>query len=463
MKIKFCGASKMVTGSCYYVQACGRKFLIDCGMFQGSHEKLNKDGFPFNPSDIDFVILTHAHIDHSGRIPLLIKQGFKGGIYCTAATAELAAIMLNDSAHIQEKEAEWTNKKRMRKGMELVEPLYTLKDVEGIADFFYTVPYNRPQIIDRNISIVLKDAGHALGSAMVTLEINEGEGRKTVTFTGDLGNTNIPLLRDYEYIDGTDYLICESTYGNRLHEEGAGQENLGDIIINTVDRGGNVIIPAFAVGRTQELLYMLNNYIDIEDRERLKCIEIYMDSPLAIKVTEVFEKHKECYDEETLRVLERDMAPLYFNNLKVLETSEESQQLNGRSGIVIISSSGMCEAGRIKHHLKHNIWRKDSSIVFVGYQAQGTLGRRILDGEKSVSIFGEEMVVEAEIHNLLWLSSHADKKGIIDWIKNIKEGVRKSIFLVHGEMESQECLKEEILDISGAEVIIPGLFDEYEL
>jgi Predicted exonuclease of the beta-lactamase fold involved in RNA processing len=463
MKIKFCGAAKTVTGSCYYVQAAGINFLIDCGLFQGEQEELNKRGFPFIPADIDFVILTHAHIDHTGRLPLLIKEGFRGAIYCTPATAELTEILLRDSANIQEKEAEWQNKKRMRRGQDTIEPMYTMRDVEGITDLFCPVPYGRLQVVDRNINITFKDAGHVLGSSIAILSIDDSGIKKTVTFTGDLGDVNIPVLRDYEYIDGTDYLICESTYGNRLHKENAERENLGDIIVNTVKRGGNVVIPSFAVGRTQELLYMLNYYIDIENREKLKDIDIYLDSPLAAKVTEIFERHKECYNEDALQVMEKDIDPLYFNNLKIIENNEESMALNGKSGIVIISSSGMCEAGRIKHHLKHNIWRKNSSIVFVGYQAEGTLGRKILSGEKTVNVLDEEMVVQAEIYNLQWLSSHADQKGIINWITNIKQGVKKAIFLVHGEPEAQECLREKMGQVTNTNVVIPGLFEEYEL
>lgn len=463
MKIKFCGAAKTVTGSCYYIQACGRKLLIDCGMFQGSQEDLNKNEFPFNPSEIDFMILTHAHIDHSGRIPLLIKNGFKGSIYCTSATGELVEIMLRDSAHIQEKEAEWDNKKRIRKGLLPVQPLYTIHDADSVPELIYKADYNRTIVIDENIRFILKDAGHLLGSAIVVLEIEEGGDTKTVTFTGDLGNVNIPVIRGYEYIDSTDYLITESTYGNRLHEVAAETENLYDIILNTVGRGGNVVIPSFAVGRTQEILYILNYYIDIEKRNQLKNIEIYMDSPLAIGATEVFEKHRECYDEEALKFLAQDFNPLYFNNLKIIKSSEESMSLNGKNGIVIISSSGMCEAGRIKHHLKHNIWRKDSSIVFVGYQAEGTLGRKILDGEKTVSIFGEKILVQAEVHNVPGLSGHADQEGILNWIKNIKTGVKNTIFITHGDNEAQEALKEKLHDVTDAAIIIPGLYEEYDI
>lgn len=461
MKIKFCGAARTVTGSCYYIEACNRKFLIDCGMFQGNKEELNSLEFPFNPKDLDFIILTHAHIDHSGRIPLLIKKGFKGSIYCTSATSELVNIMLKDSAHIQEKEALWENKKRLRKGLETVEPLYKMEDAERAEDYIYPLSYGKIERIDENISFILKDAGHLLGSSIVVLKVTENGKTKTVTFTGDLGNFNIPIIRDYEYIDGTDYLIIESTYGNRVHEVERESEDLCNIIVNTIDRGGNVIIPSFAVGRTQEVLYLLNYYIDIEKRKKLKNIEIYLDSPLGIQATEIFEKHKECYDEDALRLLNNDIDPINFDNLNIIKTSEESMALNEKKGVVIISSSGMCEAGRIKHHLKHNIWREESSIVFVGYQAEGTLGRKILDGAQNVSIFGEKMVVKAEIHSIQGLSGHADANGILNWVKNIKNGVKESIFITHGELEAQESLKENLKSISKADIIIPDMYEEY--
>ncbi|MCX7883559.1 MAG: MBL fold metallo-hydrolase [Caloramator sp.] len=463
MKIKFCGAAKTVTGSCYYIEACNRKFLIDCGMFQGSKEELNRVEFPFNPKDLDFIILTHAHIDHSGRIPLLIKKGFRGSIYCTSATSELVNIMLKDSAHIQEKEALWENKKRLRKGLETVEPLYKMEDAERVEEYIYPLSYGKIERIDENISFILKDAGHLLGSSIVLLKVRENGRTKTITFTGDLGNFNIPIIRDYEYIDETDYLIIESTYGNREHEEGKESKDLYNIIIDTIDRGGNVIIPSFAVGRTQEILYLLNYYIDIEKRKKFKNVEIYLDSPLGVQATEIFEKHKECYDEEALKLLNNDIDPINFDNLNIIKTSDESMALNEKKGVVIISSSGMCEAGRIKHHLKHNIWREEASIVFVGYQAEGTLGRKILDGAKEVSIFGEKMVVKAKIHSIQGLSGHADVNGILNWVKNIKNGIKECIFITHGEIEAQESLKYNLKSISKADIIIPDMYEEYNI
>lgn len=463
VKIKFCGAAETVTGSCYILDTGRRKFLIDCGMFQGSMYEMNYTPFPFNPAEIDFVILTHAHIDHSGRIPLLVKNGFKGSIYCTSATEELINIMLKDSGHIQEMEAKWKSKKRLRKGLEPVEPLYTVADAEEAINYFYPVSYNQHVVIDENISFTLKDAGHLLGSAIVYLELNYNNKKKTITFTGDLGNSNIPIIRDYEYIENTDYLITESTYGNRLHEISEETNNLYDIIVNTVEKGGNVIIPSFAVGRSQEILYLLNYYVDIAKRKRLSNIDIYLDSPLAREATRIFERHKECYDEEALELLVKDMNPLHFNNLHIVGNAEESQALNDKKGVVIISSSGMCEAGRIKHHLKHNIWNKNASIVFVGYQAQGTLGRRILDGEKIIKIFGEEIVVKANIFNIPYLSGHADLNGILNWFSHIENKVSKGIFITHGEIEESENLKKELKKISQADIYIPEMNEEYTI
>lgn len=463
MKIRFCGAAKTVTGSCFLVETGKRKFLVDCGMFQGSMYEFNRNPFPFNPKDIDFVILTHAHIDHSGRIPLLVKGGFKGNIYCTSATAELLNVMLRDSGHIQEMESKWKNKKRQRKGLEPIEPLYTVNDAEQSTQYINPVSYGQRITIDNNISFIMKDAGHLLGSSIVCLEITEDKKTKKLVFTGDLGNFNIPILRDYELIDEADYVVIESTYGNRYHEMPGETNNLYDIIVNTISNGGNVILPTFAVGRTQEILYILNYYIDIEKRKRLKGIPIYLDSPLAREATKIFEKHKECYDEDALNLMAQDIAPLWFDNLHIVENTEESQALNEKSGVVIISSSGMCEAGRVKHHLKHNIWNKKSSVVFTGYQAEGTLGRRILDGEKRVSIFGEEMVVNANIYNVPGLSGHADLNGILNWISKIKNGVSKKIFIVHGEAEASENLKKEINNIIKVKTYIPELYEEVNL
>lgn len=463
MKIKFCGAAKTVTGSCYLIETENKKFLVDCGLFQGSSFDLNKVPFPFDPKEIDFMILSHAHIDHSGRIPILVKKGFKGSIFCTSATSELAAVMLKDSGHIQEMEAKGKSKRKLRKGLEPISPLYTVIDAEAASKQLVPLKYNTKTEIADNISLIFKDAGHLLGSAIVCLEIIDKDEKKTVTFTGDLGNTNIPILKDYEYIEETDYLIIESTYGNRLHEADSETNNLYDIIISTIQRGGNVIIPSFAVGRAQELLYILNYYIDVEKRHRLRNVEIYLDSPLARDATRIFENHRECYDEEALMLLTSGDDPLRFDNLTITETVEESRELNNRNGVVIISSSGMCEAGRIKHHLKYNIWKSNTAIIFAGYQAEGTLGRRILDGEKKVKIFGEEMVVKANIFRIESLSGHADLNGLLNWFNHINKGVKKGVFIVHGETEASENFKNELEKLTEADVVIPGMDEEYNI
>lgn len=463
MKIKFCGATRTVTGSCYYLEVNGRKFLVDCGLFQGREEDLNNESFPFIPSELDFMIVTHAHIDHTGRIPLLIRQGFRGTIYCTSATADLMNIMLKDSGHIHEAEAEWENRKRTRKGMELIEPLYTADDAAKAMDFTQKVSYNEPENIDENISFKLRDAGHLLGSAIVEIIAKDKDGSKKIVFSGDLGNVNIPIIKDYEYIDETDYLIIESTYGNRNHDLSKGSNDLADIIIETTSKGGNVIIPSFAVGRTQELLYILHKYIASDKIRQLLNVHFYVDSPLAKEATRVFEEHIECYDEEALKVLSRDHLPFNFPNLHFTSTPEESVMLNEKKGIVIISSSGMCDAGRVKHHLKHNLWSSKNAVLFVGYQAETTLGRRILDGAKEVKIFGEEIAVRAKVYSLPWLSGHADLNGLTNWVSHIDKGIKKKVFITHGDIEASEHFKEVLGNMTEAECIIPEHFESVTL
>jgi metallo-beta-lactamase family protein len=463
MKIQFCGAAGTVTGSCYYLEANGRKFLVDCGLFQGKDDDLNNAPFPFKPSDIDFMIVTHAHIDHSGRIPLLVKQGFDGTIFATSATADLLDIMLKDSGHIHEAEAEWENRKRLRKGMELIAPLYTVEDAARVTQYVQKVSYNVLEHIDENITINYKDAGHLLGSAIVEIVVKGKHGTKKIVFSGDLGNFKIPIIKEYEYIDGADYLVIESTYGNKYHDLEKGSVDLADIIINTTSKGGNVIIPSFAVGRTQELLYIFHNYIATDKIKKLLNVHFYVDSPLAKETTKVFEQHIECYDEEALKVLSRDHLPFNFPNLHFTSTPEESASLNEQQGIVIISSSGMCDAGRVKHHLKHNLWKSNNAVVFVGYQAEGTLGRKILYGNKIVKILGEEIAVKAKIYNFPGLSGHADLNGLLNWVSHIKNDISKNIFITHGEMEASEHFKNSLRDVTHTETIIPKPNEIYNL
>ncbi len=467
MKIHFLGAAQVVTGSNILLETEDKKILLDCGMFQGSRKlnRLNYKPFRFNPEEIDFLILSHAHIDHSGRIPSLIKSGFKGKIYCTEATYDLCSIMLPDSGYIQETENEWENRKRKRAGKTLREPLYTADEATDSLKFFSPVLYNQKITIDDNVTVRFQDAGHILGSAIVELWIKEkGETIKLV-FSGDLGRKNKPIIRDPAMIEEADYLIIESTYGDRIHPSLDNEAaKLIPIIIETQKRRGNVIIPSFAVQRAQDIIYELNQYYDqvisVKDRSYLD-IPVYVDSPLAISATEIFRRNPDCFDEDTLSLIKQGDDPLDFKNLHFSRTAKESKELNASpESKVIISASGMCTAGRIKHHLKHNLWRKESSIVFIGYQAEGTLGRRIKDGAKRVKIFGEDIKINAQIHVLEGFSGHADQVELIEWMKNIKQKPQK-IFLVHGELEAIHALSNLIQTELDLKAIIPELGENF--
>jgi len=469
MKITFFGAARGVTGSCHMVEACGKKFLVDCGMFQGTltEQMLNYEEFPFNIQDIDFVILTHAHIDHSGRIPKLFVNGYEGPVYATKATCDLCSIMLPDSGHIQEKEIEWVNRKRMRAGKKPTTPMYTAEDGLNSINIFKRVQYNEYVEVAEGISFRMMDAGHMLGSAIVEIWITEeGKETKKIVFSGDLGNTDMPIIRDPDPIEDTDFMVLESTYGGRLHGEIKEQSNeFISILLDTIERGGNVIIPSFAVGRTQELLFEINKYVESNDDyiKKLAEIPVYVDSPLAISATKVFERNPECYDDEAIQYLLKGDNPLAFKNLHFVETADESRALNEDSTPkIIISASGMCEVGRIKHHLKWNLWRPECTVLFVGYQAEGTLGRKLLNGEKLVKIFGEEIGVNAEIRYLDAFSGHADQDGLLRWVSDLKIKP-KTIFLVHGEYTGQLKLKAEIEEKLGIECIIPELEDSYTI
>ncbi|HER23518.1 MAG TPA: MBL fold metallo-hydrolase [Candidatus Atribacteria bacterium] len=451
MKISFLGATKIVTGSNFLIETGNVKFLIDCGMFQGSKliNRMNYRTFSFNPREIDFVILSHAHIDHSGRIPKLVKEGFRGSIYSTRATADLCSIMLPDSGHIQEIENEWDNRKRIRSGEKLREPLYTLKEAEESLKYFKPFLYDQKIEINQEVTLRFRDAGHILGSSIIELWIREEGNKETkLVFSGDLGRRNRPILRDPRLIDEADYLIVESTYGNRLHPPSEDDTKKLIAIINaTMKRRGNIVIPSFAVERAQDIIYELNQYyteyIQTEDRDFLN-VPVYVDSPLTFSATEIFLRNPDCFDEDALKLISIGNNPLDFRNLRFTRTTEESKQINfSKESKVIISASGMCTAGRIKHHLKHNLWRKESSIVFVGYQAEGTLGRRIKEGEKVVKIFGEEIRVNAEIYSLDGFSGHADREGIMQWIKAFKNKPKK-IFVVHGEEEAAGEISKRI-------------------
>ena len=473
MKVTFLGAAKTVTGSNFLVEGAGKKFLVDCGMYQGAaaEELENSAPFMFNVDEIDFMLLTHAHIDHSGRIPKLYNEGYRNPIFATKATCDLCSIMLPDSGHIQEMEIEWKNRKRMRKGEKPLPPLYTAEDAAKSLEIFTPVQYDQLIEIDENIHVRFNDAGHMLGSAIIEVWIKEDGEQKKIVFTGDLGNNDIPLLSSPTMIEDTDYLVMESTYGNRLHLRNDDKAELFlKIVYETLEKGGTVVIPSFAVGRTQEVLYELNKIKDVKHSEefykqyqKLMSAHVYVDSPLAISATEVFRENMNLFNEETQELIQSGDNPLEFPGLEFTRTADESKELNEKDeASIIISASGMCEVGRIKHHLKHNLWNPNSTILFVGYQAPGTLGRKIVDGAKTVKIFGEEIAVNARIEYIEGYSGHADQEWLMNFIYSyaIKP---KHIFLVHGEAEGQIILKNKILEDLNIPVTIPEYGETYEL
>lgn len=468
MKIQFCGASTGVTGSCHLITTENHKVLLDCGQFQGgkAQEALNYEDFPFDPAEIDYVILSHAHIDHCGRIPLLIKRGFKGAIYCTDATADLLDVMLKDSGYIHEKEAEWKNKKNERAGRPKVEPLYTFNDAVDSLTYVKPVLYDQLIELNEEMKIVFNDAGHILGSAITELWVTENDNVSKIVFSGDLGVMERPILRNPTIIKKADYVIMETTYGNRVHPENSmNVKALMDIIRDTAAKGGTTVIPSFAVGRTQELIYELNRVYETDNgyRQAFENIMVYVDSPMATTATEVFKRNAQVFDDETKEYIAKGDNPLDFKNLRFTRTSQESIWLNTNPDPkVIISASGMCDAGRIRHHLKHNLWNRKSSIVFVGYQAEGTLGRMILDGAKEVTIFGEKVQVNAKIYNLEGFSGHADKNGLLAWLKGFQKEP-KHIFLVHGEPEAKEAFAETVEKELGYHPIVVKGNSEYVL
>ena len=475
MKITFLGAARTVTGSNFLVEAAGKRILVDCGMYQGkaTEELENSDPFLYNPAEIDYMILTHAHIDHSGRIPKLFNEGFKGPVYATKATVDLCAIMLPDSGHIQETEIEWQNKKRKRLGKAPLPPLYTAQDAIDCMEIFSPVEYDEIVQLDENISARFNDAGHMLGSAIIELWVNEnGKITKTV-FTGDLGNNDLPLLDSPTMIDHADYVVMESTYGNRLHMRNDEKANLFlKIVSETLDYNGTVVIPSFAVGRTQEILYEINKIKEERGKydeefarqyQTLMNAKVYVDSPLAISATEIFRMNTNLFDEEIQKEIISGDNPLEFPGLHFTQTVEESRALNeSKEPCIIISASGMCDVGRIKHHLKHNLWNPTSTILFVGYQAPGTLGRQIVDGAKSVRIFGEEIAVNARVEYIEGYSGHADQEWLLNFVYSF-HNQPKHIFLVHGEPDSQDVLKGKIEENTGIPVTIPNFGESFSL
>lgn len=464
MKLTFIGAAHEVTGSCYFLEAAGKKFIVDCGMEQGPDQYENQD-IPVAASDLDFALLTHAHIDHSGNFPLIHARGFRGPIYATAATCDLCDIMLRDSAHIQMFEAEWRNRKAKRNGQTEFVPAYTMEDALGVIQQFVECNYNQEIQIAEGIKVRFVDAGHLLGSASIELWITEDGEERKIVFSGDIGNTEQPLIKDPEYLESADYVVMESTYGDRSHGEKPDYvAELVDILRRTFRRGGNVVIPSFAVGRTQEMLYFLRKIKEDNMLPEFSGFEVYVDSPLAVQATSIFKEHySECYDEEAMELINKGINPIAFPGLKLSITSDESRAINfNETPKVILSASGMCDAGRIKHHLKHNLWRGDSTILFVGYQAVGTLGRSLVEGAKDVHIFGEEIHVNADIVRLPGISGHADNTGLMRWASSFKEKPKR-VFVAHGDDQVCDLFAKRLEDELGYQAMAPYSGTEVDL
>ena len=446
MKLRFYGADRCVTGSCHCLEVNGKHILVDCGLQQGRDE-IDNTALPFHPGSIDVVLVTHAHIDHSGRIPMLIKNGFQGKIITTRLTADLLDIMLQDSAHIQEQDAEYQNRKNKRAGRPEVQPIYTVADAMQVREYIQPCEYGQKVQVTDDVTAEFIDAGHLLGSASIKLTCHEGGETRTVVFSGDIGNVDQPIIRDPQFYADADYVLMESTYGDRNHTEvWSYTDQLAQIIDETLAKGGNVVIPSFAVGRTQELLYFIR---EIKDRglvTSVKDFPVYVDSPLAKKATTIFCGDLRGYlDEEALALVKDGTHMFSFPGLHLTETVDESKNLNlDPSPKVIISASGMCDAGRIRHHLKHNLWRPESAVVFVGFQSPGTLGRHLLDGAESVKMFGEEIAVRAKIVNFQGLSSHADRDHLLNWIDQFTPAKPTHVFVVHGDREVAPAFAQDI-------------------
>ncbi len=464
MKLTFSGAAHEVTGSCYLLQTGGHNILIDCGMEQGP-DLFENQALPVNPWEIEAVLVTHAHIDHSGKLPLLYKEGFKGKIYATDATCDLCGIMLKDSAHIQEFEAAWRNRKARRQGKPEYVPVYTMEDTEGVLKNFVSCDYHKETEILPGITAEFMDAGHLLGSASIMVKAHEHGETVKIVFSGDIGNTGKPILRDPEYFTEADYVISESTYGDRVHGPKPDYvADLASIIQRTLDRGGNLVIPAFAIGRTQEMLYFIRQ---IKEQGLVKNhgnFPVYVDSPLANEATNIFGRNSlTCFDEETMAVIEQGINPIGFKGLEVSITSEDSKAINDNAvPKVIISASGMCEAGRIRHHLKHNLWRPESTVLFVGYQSKGTLGRSLLEGAKTVKLFGEPIEVNAEIMQMNSVSSHGDSDGLVKWMSAYRNRPRR-VFVTHGEDKVCDILAERYSRELGLDACAPYNGEQWDL
>ena len=463
MKIQFVGATHEVTGSCTLLEVCGKKYLIDCGMEQGI-DVFENVPIPVSADTIEAVFLTHAHIDHSGMIPKLYKDGFRGSVFATEATCDLCNIMLRDSAHIQESEAEWQNRKARRAGDAIVKPVYTMADALGAISKFRPCTYGQKIQAAEGIEVRFSDIGHLLGSACIELWLTEGNVTKKIVFSGDVGNSNQPLINDPKPVAETDYLVIESTYGDRLHEKRGGTvEALADILQRTFDRGGNVVIPSFAVGRTQEMLYAIRQIKNAGIVKGHDGFPVYVDSPLAVEATGIFlQCDQSCFDEETLALVKQGINPIWSDGVCLSVSSEESKQINfDNRPKVILSASGMCEAGRIRHHLKHNLWSDANTILFVGYQAEGSLGRKLQNGTQSVRLFGEDISVNAEIASLHGTSGHADQSGLLNWLTGFAKNPQK-VFVNHGDDRS--CIAfQKLLTKMGYDADAPYSGTTYDL
>lgn len=468
MKIEFLGAAHEVTGSCHYLEFADKHVLVDCGMEQGPDLYVNQE-IPVNASTIDYVFVTHAHIDHSGLLPMLYNHGFRGQIFTTTATHQLCEIMLKDSAHIQMFEAEWKNRKAKRAGKPEVVPLYDMNDAMGVLGHFVSCDYHSVINVCEGLKVRFVDAGHLLGSSSIEMWISEntGEGveERKIVFSGDIGPGNRPLIKDPEYLTSADYVVMESTYGDRTHETPPDYAvELARVIRDTFTRGGNLVIPAFSVGRTQEMLYFIRRIKTENLLPEFQNFEVYVDSPLAVEATTIFGKNvQDCFDDTALALVQQGINPIGFPGLRMAITSDESKMINfNDKPKVILSASGMCEAGRIRHHLKHNLWRKDSTILFVGYQVPGTLGNALLNGAKEVKLFGETIEVQAKIENLPGISGHADVNQLTKWV-SMFDPKPKRVFIVHGEDKVTEQFAAHIHDELGLEAYAPFSGDAFDL
>ncbi len=465
MNIQFFGAAQSVTGSMHLLTVNNKKILLDCGLFQGSRKEAfeRNRNIPFDPASVDTMILSHAHIDHSGNIPQLVKLGFSGNIFCTHATQDLATVMLRDSAHIQEKDAEFVNKRHVKKGLPKIHPLYTMNDAENCMNHFIGIGYNRPFRISPNVQLTFLDAGHIIGSAIVQLDLEQDGQSSRLTFTGDLGRKGLPVIRDPVQVDSTDIFITESTYGNRTHDPVDDMKTkLKEVVQRTVKRGGKIIVPSFSLGRTQELVYFLH---ELFNEGTLPEIPIFVDSPLSVNITEVFRLHHECFDAETRGAfLDNHQDPFGFYRLRYIRQTEESKKLNTfNEPCMIISASGMCEAGRILHHLANNINDPKNTILVIGFMAENTLGRRIVEKRPSLKVYGETIPLRAEVVIMNGFSAHADKNDLTAYFEGLQRERLRHVFIVHGEPEQSSVLAQEIQTRGFENVTIPQRGQKFDI